>query len=281
MATVLDDGSVIPGFLGVSDRARYSPVSGAMTMNDTSLRLGEVMAIYAPTDPLNRYGKENEYIVIAKYRNGSGSVDSASYRCVIADGFGSQGDRLRHSLRARDADQNKKNIGDGSWVLIACVNGDKAQAVIIGCLRNTNRTDQDPAGRFLDFEFNGVHFNVNDAGTLSLSVQGPTKTDGTAEDDSSKTTTITIDKTARVTVQTGDITVNANSATVNATDVSVAATTVEVDADHVNVKSDDINLGSDTLTPLDGVVTGTGIDTFTGSPYFVLGSASSTVKAKG
>lgn len=41
-----------------------------------------------------------------------------------------------------------------------------------------------------------------------------------------------------------------------------------------------IQLGDAGLTPLDGVVTGRGVDSFTGSPYAVLGSASSVVLVK-
>lgn len=41
-----------------------------------------------------------------------------------------------------------------------------------------------------------------------------------------------------------------------------------------------LQLGATDLQPMDGVVTGRGIDSFTGSTYFVLGSASSVVLAK-
>ena len=41
-----------------------------------------------------------------------------------------------------------------------------------------------------------------------------------------------------------------------------------------------INLGDSALAALDGVVTGQGIDSFTGATYFALGNASAVVKAK-
>lgn len=41
-----------------------------------------------------------------------------------------------------------------------------------------------------------------------------------------------------------------------------------------------VNLGSEALAPTDGVVHGTGIDPFTGSTYFTLGSSSLTVRAR-
>lgn len=275
----MPDGTVLPGFMGVSNRGSRSR-GALLTMSDVPLRVGEVVAVHKASDALNVSGKENEYIVSASYRDGSGALVQAQYRCVLSDGFGTKGDHLRRSLRTRDAEKNQKNIGNGAVVLIACINGDKAQAVIMGCLRNPNRTDQDPEGRFLDFEFNGVHIGIDDAGTLTLQVLGPTDADGKPEDDGAKATTVTIDKTGSVTVETTDITVKADSATVEADDVKVDASNVEVDADHVTVKSLDVNLGDSGLLPQDGVVTGQGTDTFTGLPYFALGNTSLTVKAK-
>jgi hypothetical protein len=54
---------------------------------------------------------------------------------------------------------------------------------------------------------------------------------------------------------------------------------VVVEATRVRILSGDIELG-DTPNPLDEVVVGTGIDTFTGVTYKALGSTSSVVKAK-
>jgi phage baseplate assembly protein gpV len=275
----MSDGAVVPSFMGISNRAASSP-GGAMTMSDNSLRVGEVIAVRAPSDPLNVSGKENEYIVSASYRDGQGALVQAQYRCVLRDGLGTKGDHYRRSLRARDAEKDQKNIGDGAVVLIACINGDKGQAVIMDCLRNPNRTDPDPEGRFLDFEFNGVHISIDDAGMLTLEVLGPTDTDGEPEDEDAKKTTVTIDKAGAVTIETTDISIKAESATVEADDVTVDASNVEVDADHVTVKSPDVNLGDSSLDPSNGLVHGQGVDTFTGAPYFALGNTSKVVKGK-
>lgn len=72
----------------------------------------------------------------------------------------------------------------------------------------------------------------------------------------------------------GDVTIK-SSAT-----VSVDATTVDVAATTVNVESSNVNLGASGLLPTQGVVNGEAIDTLTGLPFWFLGSASATVKAK-
>lgn len=278
MANELDDGTVIPSFMGVQNRASYS-IGAGLTMSDSSLRLGEVLACYAATDPLNVSGKENEYIVLTNHRNGSGELVPAPYRCTLSDGFGAAGDHYRRSLRARGQPPDQGSVGNGAWVLLACINGDKAHAVILSCLRNQNRTDQDPAGRFLSFEFNGVTVDIGDDGSMKLQVKGSTGIDGSLDSDGDPTI-ITVTSDRKVTIDTGDVTVNSDSATVNSDDVAVNATKVDVEADIVNVKSEDVNLGDSLLTPNQGVVTGEGVDTFTGTPYAALGNASLTVKAK-
>lgn len=54
---------------------------------------------------------------------------------------------------------------------------------------------------------------------------------------------------------------------------------VVVKATRVHIVSGDIKLGT-SPNPLDGVVVGTGIDSFTGSPYHALGNTSAKVKAE-
>lgn len=54
---------------------------------------------------------------------------------------------------------------------------------------------------------------------------------------------------------------------------------VVISSSRVHVIADDIKLG-ESPAPLDGVVVGSGIDSFTGSTYYALGSTSSKVKAE-
>ncbi len=61
--------------------------------------------------------------------------------------------------------------------------------------------------------------------------------------------------------------------------VVIEATRVHVIATDVHLQSSNILLGTNP-NPLDGVVVGTGIDSFTGATYAVLGSTSQKVKAE-
>jgi len=284
----LPDGTIIPSFFGVGDRARSTPGS-AMTMSDVSLRVGEIIDSHGPTDPENVSKVEVEYIVQVNYRDGTGNTVQTPYRCVIKDGFGSQGDRVRHSLRQATGQKKDKARGNGAIVLIACINGDKAQAVILDCLRHPNRQQPDPQGRFLDFEFNGVGLQIGDDGSMTLTVPGPTDTDGQPDhrDQNNHGSKVTFAKTGDITIddQAGQsirISPGQNLIDVRAKDSDTTIKqTWKLQADHVVVQSDNIELGDRNLDQNEnGVVIGKGIDTLTGMPFWALGDTTSRVKAK-
>jgi hypothetical protein len=286
----LPDGTVLPSFLDVEDRARETPGT-LMTMTDGLLRVGEVLSAHYPDDPENVSKVEVEYIVRVNLRDGAGTTIQTPYRCVLADGFGAagdEGDHLRHSLRAQDAPKEVEAVGNGAIVLIACINGDLAQAVIISCLRNPKRGPKDLVGRFLDFAFNGVKVSIGDDGSFTLQVPGATKTDGSPDnrDENNHGSKVTL-------ASNGDVTVsdeNGDSIVVSPGEkrIEVKAgdheTTVENDwelrASKVRVIADEVELGDSNLNIVQhGVVLGGGVDTFSGQTYSTLGNSSKTVKA--
>jgi len=97
----------------------------------------------------------------------------------------------------------------------------------------------------------------------------------------------------KIIAQTGDVTIQApsgklsatagSSATLSGSDVSVTANSGEVTVSspvEILLKALTVEIGNTGLTPpVNGVVIGSGIDAFTGVPYFALGNASFTVMA--
>jgi hypothetical protein len=61
--------------------------------------------------------------------------------------------------------------------------------------------------------------------------------------------------------------------------VVISAPKTTVISDNVTIESGDIILGAGVVNPLDELVIGSGVDTFTGSPYKALGSTTTKVKA--
>jgi hypothetical protein len=286
---VLDDGTVIPSFFGVSDRSCVSP-GPLMTMTDTSIRVGEITASYDVDDPQNQSKSEREYCVMVNHRDADSPLIQQLYRCTLRDGFGAQGDHFRHSLRPSSSPQKDKAVTDGAIVLIACPNGDKSQAVILDCIKQPNRTTKDPKGRFLSFEFNGISVEIGDDGGFKMTVPGPTTSTGAPDQRDNDNHGTSLEMNAA-----GDVEISDHNG--ESIKISPGAKTIEVLADthkttcdsqwtlraqKVVVVADEVNLGADNLMAMkNGVVLGGGIDTFTGTPYYALGSASNVVKAKG
>ncbi|TAK97625.1 MAG: hypothetical protein EPO08_20975 [Rhodospirillaceae bacterium] len=289
--------AVLPHYLEVSEEE----VAGAGgSLQDTTLRLGEVVAAYPPNDPRNRgisHNREWVYVVNVTYRDGAGIRSIVPYRCTVADSFGGMADHFRHFARRTDTEGNA-SFTKGNQVLVLCPNGDKSNALIIGGVRHSKDDSSDPNDAFLDFVFNGVHATIDKDGALSLTVPGATKLDGTPADDRDSNnhgSSVTLAKDGTISVADN----NGQSIVVSPANKTITilagdavsqiknkwllkVPTVEIDASVVNVKALKINLGDEEIAidPLDEVVVGSGIDTFTGLPFKALGDTSLIVKAK-
>jgi len=298
MSIELPDGTTLPSYLTVGQQPRGG---GSSSLSDITLRPGEVVAAFSPTDPANRdlntKNKQWVYVVNVSYRNGAGARSVVPYRCTVGDMFGGLGDHLRYTVRPTDA-SNKGAFSKGAQVLVLCANGDKSNALIVGAMRNSNDKRADPSDTFLDFQFNGVRASIDRDGALSLKVPGATKLDGSPADDrdaSNKGTSVTFSKDGSIAISDGQgdtVTVSTKDKSISVTAGShtttvdskwkLKAATVEVEAQTVTVNASQVYLGGDmtSINPIDGVVVGSGIDTFTGAPYFALGNTSLGVKAK-
>jgi phage baseplate assembly protein gpV len=292
----LSDGTVLPSYLCVDN-----DWAGALdVLRDATLRVGEVVEAISPTDSANKDSNTKNkcwvYIVNVSYRDGTGARSVVPYRCVVADLFGGLGDHFRHTVRRADK-VLPTEFGAGSQVIILCVNADKNDALIVGGMRHRKDVSADPSETFLDFVFNGVHVAIDKDGALTVEVPGATKLDGSPDDNrdsNNQGSKVTFAKDGVITVDdnNGDsivlspadktVTIKASKVVVEADDVDVKATNVKVEATQATIKADLVNLGDERtgIDPQDGVVVGSGIDTFTGSPYFALGSTSLIVSAK-
>jgi phage baseplate assembly protein gpV len=292
----LSDGTTLPSYLEVQST---EGVGAEESLSETTLRVGEVVAAFAPEDSNNRgptAGVQWVYVVNVSYRNGSGMRSVVPYRCTVADLFGGLGDHLRHRVRRTDRENPNGTFANGAQVLVLCPNGDKSNALIIGGVRHTKDKTPD-TDNYLDFALNGVLATIGADGSFSITVPGPSKLDGSPDerDENNHGSKVTFAKSGDITIsdENGDsvaispkdksITVKAGD---HATEVekkwTLKAATVEVEADEVTVKADKVNLGGSALeiNPLDEVVVGSGVDTFTGAPYKALGNTSLVVKAK-
>lgn len=175
----LRDGSVIPHHLGAF---RTATAPGGLSYGNLALRVGEVVGVVYRDDSRSATKRFTEYRVLVQHRDGSAPGSAIVYgHCTVASDFGGAADGGTHTLRVRSSTPADSSApGDGSQVLIACVNGDVNSAVILAGVRGAS-TDPDPgadAGHRLGREFNGVRLEVDKSGSCALTVRGATGNDG-------------------------------------------------------------------------------------------------------
>lgn len=295
----LSDGTILPHYFEVRDTSSAHGTPGFFS--EVAILAGEVVKTIYPDDPDNVSKQFIEYVVSVWRRETNDAVERLAYRCSQADSFGSVADWFRFSFRAATRDPAPKPLANGATVFVACINGDRSNAYIIGGMPQPNRTESDEpraSGRYMRSRFNGVEMRINDDGSFELLVPGATDADGKPDqnrDKNNRGSKLTIGANGDITIddQAGDsVKVSPGSKSIEVTsteklaektkDATVeASSSWKLKAPKVVVISNDVSIGGEGLNPAqDGVVRGEGIDTFTGLPYAALGNASLTVKAK-
>jgi hypothetical protein len=199
----LPDGTIVPSFLSVTQQQSHLAGSDRL-FSDTVLRAGRVITAHAPTAATNTNGKFWEYDVKVGIYDQGLFTELIYPRAQIASFFGGLADKMFWRPRLGNADND--DLGLGSHVLLACVNGDTAHALIIGGYNPATAAQQESEGErdYLTVEVNGASLRIEEDGTIEIRHKGATKDDGTVkDDDDTKTSTITMDKNGDVKIATG------------------------------------------------------------------------------
>jgi hypothetical protein len=191
MSNILDDNTVIPSYMGVSNRGEQNISAGNLT--SVALRYGEIREIIYPDDKKSVSKRFIEYTVEVQQKDNNEPGTSVKYaNCLQMSTFGTSADLFRYTLRPDEDVQREKGIGVGGKVLVMCINGSTTKAVIVGALRDTG-TDDDGSkyqqgkdkkddGHNLFFEFNGAQASINKDGELKVMYRGATKVTGELDD---------------------------------------------------------------------------------------------------
>ena len=257
----MGDGTIMPSFFGTTQRGG---VRAGDSFNSIALYLGEVTQIIYPEDDLSLSKKYVEYVVSVILREGSSTASTTLFNgCIVGQLFGGFADQMNYTLRKDAGAQNKTGgPGIGSKVLLMCVNGVRANPVIIGGLPDSRFKDKDKHsktdGHNLFFEFNGTQFTINKDGELKLTFRGATNTDGTLTKDAVKEAEgsyIQINKEGDIKIATPKddqfVHINHKDKKIEMQaqsewDVTIKGT-VNITADqHVNIKSIGVNVGDAT-----------------------------------
>jgi len=181
-------------------------------MGDTSLKVGIIIKTHDIDEESNTNKQIPEYDVLIVQEN-EGSVEPVVYKnCINTDSFGGKGDFIEYKLRSNsktnEKSQNKVNTDfgqqDGAMVLLFCLDGSIDKGVIIKSIAHNGRksTLTKEAGIHLEGEYNGVNWQVNKDGELTITFKSKTDNEGKPQDETAGGTHVKIDKKGSVDVNT-------------------------------------------------------------------------------
>lgn len=169
---------VIPSFY-TPQPADEIPYDDGGAWNNDTLRMGEVKRIISPSDVDSRSKLFFEYDVLVAHQENGTAINKIYHNCILYNTLAGLADYCTYTLRKAD-NQDSVFQDVGSRVLLLCMDGNPGRGVIIGGIRFPEKKDT-KKGHFFEWEFNGVHFEVNDDGSFSVTNKGKTNAKGEAD----------------------------------------------------------------------------------------------------
>jgi hypothetical protein len=156
------------------------------SFNNAHLRVGIVLSVYDIEDEQNILKASPEYDVMTLEQESDMGVNTTIYKnCLTMDRFGGVADYFQMKLRpVKDVIKTKTQVEfaseTGSVVLILCLDGMSEKAVIVGGMQNPSKQIlTKEKGHHLEGEYNGVNYQVNKDGELTVTFRSKTNDDGT------------------------------------------------------------------------------------------------------
>ncbi len=206
------------------------------------LRPGEVQRVVYPEDPDSLTKRFIEYDVLVQHAENGTAVTKMYHNCFLANDLAGLADKSVKILRS-EAVSDPSILGDGCKVLVLCVNGAASQPVILSGIRDERDSDlgRKAKGIHMEWEYNGVHVEIQDDGGYSVEYKGPTDAKGEL-DESRKGSTDTAGTVVKV-ENNGNFTVQTKEGNQSLV-ISHADKTITVTGDKdVTVRAKTIHLG--------------------------------------
>jgi hypothetical protein len=177
---------------------------------NSPLRMGCIVSVIEINDKNKSLSQGDvvEYDVVTEEQNDKSSNYVKYSNCISLDGIGGIGDFFEYKLRTSQSEnfENKYDFKkqNGSMVLLLCLDGYSEKPIIIGGFKHPNRktTLTKDAGLHLEGEYNGVNWQVNKDGELTITFKSKTDNDGKPQDETAGGTTVKMDKEGSVDINT-------------------------------------------------------------------------------
>jgi hypothetical protein len=248
----------IPSFYDL-ESVGYNTLGGTLQNSNVKLRYGEVKREILPTDKDSVSKTYREYEVLVQHYEGGSATHRMYHNCMI---LSSAADYSFQSLRVSDK-PNSFEIGNGSLVLILCIEGNDARGVIIG----SPQLHKDLSKKFhKESEFNGVNFQVLDDGSWQITNNGKTDNNGNLDKDADQEGAGTLvnvrangdfiiktpDNKCEILVEhkSGKITINSSEKfIIKTSDAAINSDTIKLNSTTTNINSGLVKIGNNASHP--------------------------------
>jgi hypothetical protein len=201
------DGTVVPSIFNVGG----APDADQYFNTNVTIKEGIVTGIIYPDDDASVSEKEIEYNVAVVDYDHQNNANLNIYRnCRLVNPFGTTNNRLTYTLQPSTqtptqltGDTNTGVFEDGARVLVVCVGGVSraTSCVILGGVQHRDQAKySSDDGQFYDFTFNGINYNIDKDGQLTITFNSATDQDGKQANSAAAGTKIQIDKQGHFTV---------------------------------------------------------------------------------
>lgn len=162
---------IVPSIFSTTAVGHHPFFSGNLYGN-VRLHRGEVFEVIDPKSPKSVSKKFYEYnVLVSEFE--AGTITQKMYKnCLLINSL-CGADSCSFKLRAATK-YDETFSGDGSRVVVACIEGSTNQALIIGGLRDERAGGDEDLGQHYEFEYNGVKFTINDDGSYQVVTKGKT-----------------------------------------------------------------------------------------------------------
>lgn len=180
--------------------------------NDTTLKLGVVLEVIEANSKDNQTKQGPEYHVMVIEQHKTKGINSAIYKnCVALDSFGGAADYLQFTRRAptdrkKVKDKATMKSQNGSIVLLLCLDGSSETGIIVGALPHPAKSKVLTPDKqtHLEGEFNGLNWEINKDGELTITFKSATNNDGKPQDEQAGGSNIKIEKDGSVELSDGN-----------------------------------------------------------------------------
>ena len=179
--------------------------------NNNSLRVGVILEIIDIEDEDNQSGLAPEYKVMTTEQNKEGSIGNVEYKnCLRLNALGGVADYFFAKLRTPEDPSKVKNSGSlkdqvGSIVLVMCLDGNSEKGIILGSLDHPEGEKlTKEKGHHLEGEFNGLNWQINKDGALTITFNSATDAKGKASNEEAQGSNVKIEKDGSIDISDGN-----------------------------------------------------------------------------